>query len=130
MPAGEPVAALLLLRDAKPWLSGEAERVALAALLARTRPRHVFVEVDAGDRRASLDADPSALGDDVVRLCAAGMTLPHVALLGYVGARAVFHVSVSGEGTSADPGADTACGATQGESRVAQAMPPVFRAQA
>jgi hypothetical protein len=99
VPAEEPAAALLLLRDTTSWLVGEAAHASLAALLARTRPRHVFVEVGAGEGTTPVGTELLSSGSDMVRVCAAGMARPHVRLLGRVGTRCIYHVFDADEAT-------------------------------
>jgi hypothetical protein len=93
VPTEAPVAALLLLRDTRSWLGSETSREALATFLARTRPRHVFVESDAPEGSASTGTEPGESAGEAVRLCAAAMARPQVRLLGYVGARPIYDVS-------------------------------------
>lgn len=115
-----PIAALLLLRDAGARLADEHGRTALAAILAKTQPRHVFVELGEAKPGVPADGRRQTTSDDVLRLCGAAMTRPRVRLLGRVGARAVYQVSVTGvtaDDASAWEGATRSARDTRGKAR-------------
>ena len=89
---GEPVVAVLLLRNGDAWLGSDAARGRLEALLAKLRPQHVFIEEPArADGRTSEIGEGDA--SDGLRACTRAMTSPRIRLLGHVNGRSLFRVS-------------------------------------
>lgn len=68
VPAEKRADVLLLLRGASGWLDTAASRESLSLLLARLRPRHIFVELDPPDAAPQTGSGASMIGSG------AGMT--------------------------------------------------------
>ena len=94
--SGEHKAAVVLvLRDAWSRLGSEAGRAALATLFRNVRPRHVFVEGDVRGDDLSSEARSLAASQGALGFCVAAAQLTQVRLLGRVGCRPIYHLTVA-----------------------------------
>jgi hypothetical protein len=92
VPRDSRVTALLLLRGTSLWLGSAATREALATLVAKTRPRHVFVEGDEPQVTPTGETLPTVPAHEVVEFCATAAELAHVESIGDRGVGPIYHL--------------------------------------